>query len=497
MKGGKQPPADDANGTTKRKKRTKALPPPDPPEDDDSADGTLLDAELLLSLISQMKENETLVISNTPLEMEEHEVFPGRKRTMTSPEKKVVKKPRTDEDEKMQGFKELLATKEKELESFLTNQTASLMGGMWMPLKATAREKIIISGHCLETKASVLKKHDELRKNSSEYDKFYPWIESFLKLPVGVVRPIPVTVKNTPDEIKAFLNQAKLSMDKAVTGHETAKEHIVDHVSRIISNPYSRANVLALCGEKGIGKTRLIKKGIAEALNLPMHTINFAGMTDVHALVGHDVTYVSSRFGRIAQILIESSCENPIIYCDELDKVAESGGGGSNGRSKSSDIYGVLTHLLDDEQCHEFYDEYFHGVKLNLSRAIFIASFNDESLIDPILLDRIKVVHLDPPKEDTKVVIVQEHMLPEIMNQLNLSNENVEFPLDIVQYIIKNKVPKEPGCRRLKQSLQHILFRVNTLLLTSEEKKIVVTKELVDSLLKQQSSPDFPHHLYS
>ena len=68
-----------------------------------------------------------------------------------------------------------------------------------------------------------------------------------------------------------------------------------------------------------------------------------------------------------------------IIYIDELDKVSKT----ENGK----EIIGILTHLTDPSQNDEFTDKYFS--KLDLSKVLFIFSYNDYNLLDPILADRI------------------------------------------------------------------------------------------------------------
>lgn len=70
---------------------------------------------------------------------------------------------------------------------------------------------------------------------------------------------------------------------------------------------------------------------------------------------------------------------NPIILIDEIDKISKTEHG--------KEITGVLTHLLDPSQNKQFQDKYFSGIDLDLSKVLFILSYNDAQLIDRILLD--------------------------------------------------------------------------------------------------------------
>ena len=78
---------------------------------------------------------------------------------------------------------------------------------------------------------------------------------------------------------------------------------------------------------------------------------------------------------------MEAKCLNPIIFIDELDKISRTEHG--------KEIIGILTHLVDSSQNDAFQDKYFAGIDIDLSKALIIFSYNDASLIDRILLDRI------------------------------------------------------------------------------------------------------------
>ena len=66
---------------------------------------------------------------------------------------------------------------------------------------------------------------------------------------------------------------------------------------------------------------------------------------------------------------------------DELDKVSNT--------EQGREIIGILTHLIDSTQNTHFQDKFFSGIDLDLSKALFIFSYNDPDRIDKVLLDRI------------------------------------------------------------------------------------------------------------
>ena len=162
----------------------------------------------------------------------------------------------------------------------------------------------------------------------------------------------------------------------------------------------------------GVGKTSLAKKGLANCLrdadgnSRPFAFIALGGSCNGSTLEGHSYTYVGSNYGSIVQILIDKKCMNPIILFDEVDKISKT----ENGK----EITGILTHLLDSTQNNTFQDKYFSGVDLDLSKALFILSYNDVDSIDKILLDRVHRIKFDSLSVEDKIVICKHHLLPEL-----------------------------------------------------------------------------------
>ena len=146
----------------------------------------------------------------------------------------------------------------------------------------------------------------------------------------------------------------------------------------------------------------------------PFSFIALGGSCNGSTLEGHSYTYMNSTWGRIIDILMESKCMNPIIYIDELDKVSKT----ENGR----EIIGIFTHLIDQTQNDSFQDKYFSGIDIDLSKALFIFSYNDPEQIDKVLLDRIHRIKFENLTTSEKVVIVNRFILPEINKKMGFNN---------------------------------------------------------------------------
>jgi ATP-dependent Lon protease len=202
----------------------------------------------------------------------------------------------------------------------------------------------------------------------------------------------------------------------------------------------------------GNGKTTLVKKGIAKAIGRPFHFIALGGASDSSSFDGHHYTYEGSKYGRIVEILIQSKCMNPIFYFDELDKISDT--------QKGEEIVHLLTHLTDTSQNDKFHDNYFSGIDIDLSKALFIFSFNDENKIDKILKDRMYVIRTKGFKTNDKLHIANDYLLPELLETYNY-NDSIVFNDDIIKNIIENFTDNEQGVRNLKRCLETIISKVN------------------------------------
>ena len=355
------------------------------------------------------------------------------------------------------------------------------------------RFKILESKLHIDIKASTIAKLEALNTlddSSNEYNKIKTYIDGLIKIPFGNYIELPINKNNTEIEIKDFLVNSKNILENAVIGHQEAQCHILQLISQWISNPDSKCNSLAIYGDMGIGKTTLIKHGLSKVLGRPYEFISLGGSNDSSFLDGHSYTYEGSQWGKIIQILQEKKCMNPIIYFDELDKISET--------PKGEEIVNLLIHLTDDSQNSHFQDKYFTGIDIDLSRVLFVFSFNQTEKINPILRDRIHTIKLEGFNLKEKVTIAEQYLIKSILIQFKIPNTEIIFSEDNIEYIIKNYT-KENGVRDLRKKLHTIISRINLIKLSLSSKdldlpfdshKIDITKqiilntELIDCLLK-------------
>lgn len=309
----------------------------------------------------------------------------------------------------------------------------------------------------IQSKAIAMEKVnklEEMETHEGEFHKLQYWVNNFMRIPFGVYRNLDITLeRNGPDECRAFMERSKRVLDECIYGMEGAKTQILQVVGQWITNPNSMGTAIAIKGPMGIGKTNLIRNGISKILNREFAFIALGGAKDSSYLDGHGYTYEGSSWGKIVDILIQSKCMNPVIYFDELDKVSDSNVG--------QEIIGILTHLTDSTQNSEFRDKYFSETTFDLSRCLFIFSYNDESKVNPILRDRMYVIQANGYDVKDKNEIVKGFLLPNAMREFGFTKDNIVIPEETVRHIVGTYTDKEEGVRNLKRCIETILSKIN------------------------------------
>lgn len=270
---------------------------------------------------------------------------------------------------------------------------------------------------------------------------------------------MPVSHKSDKKKIQSFFGKLKKDLSDCTFGQEKAKSAILEIAAKWITNPSANGNVIGLCGPPGIGKTSLIKNGLAKSLDVPFSFVGLGGATCSAYLQGHDFTYEGSKWGRLIEILMEAKTMNPIIFFDELDKVSETKNG--------EEVIGILTHLTDPTQNNSYSDKYFSGIEFDFSKCLFIFSFNDENKINPILKDRIKVIKLEGFKTDQKVEIARRFSINKICNNVGFRQKDLIFPNETLRFIAFTYCP-EQGVRKLEKCIETIIMKLNLYSITND-----------------------------
>jgi ATP-dependent Lon protease len=342
-------------------------------------------------------------------------------------------------------------------------------------------------------KAIAMRKINSLRHmepGCGEYYKVKNWVDTFMKIPFNKTRNLPLTIEDGLQRCSEFMEASKTTLDTAVYGLNDAKLQIMQMLGQWISNPGAMGSAIAVKGPMGTGKTSLVKEGISKILGRDFAFIALGGATDSSFLEGHSYTYEGSTWGKIVEIIIQCGSMNPVIYFDELDKISET--------AKGEEIVGILTHLTDTSQNSQFHDRYFAEIEFDLSKCLFIFSYNDETKVNPILLDRMYRINTSGYNKKDKTQIAQKYLIPKICTEVGFREGDIVIPDSVIEHIVENYTEREEGVRNLKRCLEVVHRKLNLYRLIKPDTPLFekemslkvafpfsVTNEVVDKLVKQ------------
>ena len=153
--------------------------------------------------------------------------------------------------------------------------------------------------------------------------------------------------------------------------------------------------------------------------------------------------------------------------------------------------------MIDSSQNTQFHDKYFAEFDFDLSKCLFIFSYNDESKVNPILRDRMYKIETKGYKVEEKVIIAKQYLLPTIIKEINFNPEDILIDDNVLKHIIEKYTEKEDGVRNLKRCLEIIYSKLNLFRLMEPGSKLFkddvsieikypysITEEIVSKLIK-------------
>lgn len=172
-------------------------------------------------------------------------------------------------DDQIDNFKELPQEKQKQMIEALEKKPQQSEQNLMF--------KILTMNMPPDTQSMILAKYHSLQTldtSSGEFFKLRNWLEKVTSLPLGIYKEIPVKMNDGSEACSSFMERARRCLEDAIYGQEEAKLQIMQFIATKIANPGHRGLSLLLTGPPGIGKTSLIRNGIAKSLAWPFQFIS-------------------------------------------------------------------------------------------------------------------------------------------------------------------------------------------------------------------------------
>jgi len=334
-----------------------------------------------------------------------------------------------------------------------------------------------------------------------------------------------------PKEIKSFLDQYVIGQNKTKKAMSVA---VYNHYKRLTqTNDENEVEIeksnIVLVGETGTGKT-LIARSIAKMLNVPFSIVDATVLTQA-GYVGEDVESILSRLLQAADYDV-AKAQKGIVFIDEIDKIARKGDNPSITRDVSGEgVQQALLKLLEgsvvnvapkggrkhpEQKFIEINTKdilfiaggAFSGIdkmiskRLNMQAVGFGASIEEDKIDEenllqyiipsdlksfgliPEIIGRLPVLSYMNPLDAKILRSILTEPKNSIIKQYQklFSMDDVDFTVEegALNYIVEKAVEYKLGARGLRSLCEAILTDAMFELPSSDEKKLVVTKDYAE-----------------
>lgn len=335
------------------------------------------------------------------------------------------------------------------------------------------RFKILSLNTTEYNKSYLLQLYDnfiKLDNSTSEYFKYKIFFDTIIQIPFNTINNIKIPSNN----INNYLLHSKKILNENIYGHTKTKECIIQTIGQYITNPNTIGNIIGLNGPPGTGKTTFVKN-ISTILQRPVEIINLSGAQDVSYLEGHGFTYEGSKYGKILHTLIKHKTMNPIIFFDEVDKISKT--------EKGAELENLLINIVDITQNNTFADKYFQEISIDLSKILFIFSYNYSDQINPVLKDRIYEINVEGYSYEEKITLCHRHLIPNILKSFSFEKNHIVFADSAIKYIIDKYSNIDSGVRNLIKVIKNIISKIHIIYIT-DNSSLVNIKNTIEFPLK-------------
>ena len=161
---------------------------------------------------------------------------------------------------------------------------------------------------------------------------------------------------------------------------------------------------------------------------------------------------------------------NPIIFFDEVDKISKT--------ERGLELENLLINIVDVTQNYNFSDKYFQEISIDLSKILFIFSYNHEEDINPILRDRIYEINVEGYNYDQKIILCQDFLIDDILKSFSFKKNDISFADSAIKYIIDKYSHTDSGVRNLIKIIKNIVSKIHIIYITDNSSLVNIQNKI-------------------
>ncbi len=348
-----------------------------------------------------------------------------------------------------------------------------------------------------------LKRMVKLGGYSSEFENVNKYIDWLTRIPWGVSSTDNLDIKNAKvildsshhgmDSVKNLILDYLAAMQLSIENSKQPvfQDAIPTQISSFTPQPnlqVARSNadassltapVFLFLGLQGVGKTS-IAKSIADSMNRKFARISLGAIGDVRTLRGTPRYSPDGEPGQIVKALIRCGTMNPVILLDEIEKSSGNAG-------LLSDVMATLLEILDPEQNSTFVDHYI-DYPIDLSKVMFVCTANNLGGLSAALIDRVEVIRFTSYSDSEKEVIAKQYILPKILEELNLTSNQLQISDDVWLSVIR-PVGFDAGIRQLERNIAAMIRSASRKIVDGAPLPIIINRDNLREFLNLDQGP--------
>lgn len=227
---------------------------------------------------------------------------------------------------------------------------------------------------------------------------------------------------------------------------------------------------LLLVGSPGVGKTHFAIL-VAGLLGTPTFVYSLESAETVSVLTGSEKHWSMAEEGQLFRLIVQGRFANPVVVLDELDKANRSG------------LYrpaNALHALLEAQTAKSLRDKCM-DLTFDASYTVYIATANTLSSIEPSLLSRFELFHVEAPGPRAAVSIARA-VVSQVLEELKLTRRMAAPTGEVIQQLALIGSP-----RRMHKAMNAAIGRA-----VVAGRNEVLVADLTSGLLTRATALDLP-----